>query len=160
MEFGHLLMYLQSQTIGDHHELIEKINKDWAKDIGFQVKIRRSPKHNKDGSSTLRLYCIKFLSNANLEQKKHGKFFKETNATECCPFGITFRFDPSRKTWLVYEDYDPLKMKHNHVLDKFADSSLAVSVDKYRDKISEISKFGKMADSLVPSEIPTPIKEE
>jgi hypothetical protein len=50
-------------------------------------------------------------------------------------------------------------MQHNHSLDKVAESSLAASVDKYRDKISEISKFGKMADSLVPSQIPSPAKE-
>ena len=51
-------------------------------------------------------------------------------------------------------------MQHNHALDKVGESSLAASVDKYRDKISEISKFGKMADSLVPSEIPSPTKEQ
>jgi hypothetical protein len=42
-------------------------------------------------------------------------------------------------------------MQHNHLLDKATEPSLAASVDKYRDKISEISKFGKLADSLVPS---------
>jgi hypothetical protein len=51
-------------------------------------------------------------------------------------------------------------MYHNHHLEIKGDSSLAASVSKYRDKISEISKFNKMADSLVPSYIPSPVKQE
>lgn len=43
--------------------------------------MKRPPKYNKDGSSTIRVYCTKFHK-------------AEDEKNIICPFAITFRFDP------------------------------------------------------------------
>ena len=59
-----------AKRLGDYHDLVEVLNKQWATQLGFQIKQRRPPKPNKDGSKTLRLYCINFLSKSNIEMKR------------------------------------------------------------------------------------------
>lgn len=35
------------------------MNKEWANPLGFSMKIKRPPKHNKDETKTIRIYCNK-----------------------------------------------------------------------------------------------------
>ena len=49
IDYDSLEVSLYKNPIVDHHKLIEIINL-WACDIGFLVKLKRSPKVNADGS--------------------------------------------------------------------------------------------------------------
>jgi hypothetical protein len=57
MDFKHLECIVLSQNISDHLVLVNTVNKEWAKPLGFSMKLKRSPKINKDDSKTLRMYC-------------------------------------------------------------------------------------------------------
>lgn len=56
IDYDTLEVLLYKNQITDYHKLIELINV-WACNLGFLVKLKRSPKLNADGSQTLRLYC-------------------------------------------------------------------------------------------------------
>ena len=56
LDYDSLEVTLFKSPVIDHHKLIEVIN-TWSCDLGFLVKLKRSPKVNADGSQTLRLYC-------------------------------------------------------------------------------------------------------
>jgi hypothetical protein len=109
--YKHLESLVLAKRLGDYHDLVEVLNKQWATQLGFQIKQRRPPKPNKDGSQTLRLYCINFLSKSNIEMKRPKE---GVEPAVCCPFGITFKYDPGMMIWLLYDPFNPKKMYHNH----------------------------------------------
>ena len=86
---------LLKEQIVDYNKAVLIINNNWAKNLGFTLKMRRPPKWNYVGMATLRIYC--------------GK------STENCQFGITLRIEPE-SFWILGETYDPFKMGHTHEL--------------------------------------------
>lgn len=57
LDFRHLECLILSLNITDHLVLVNTVNRDWAKPLGFSMKLKRSPKINKDDTKTLRMYC-------------------------------------------------------------------------------------------------------
>ena len=86
--------------------------------------MKRPPKYNKDGSSTLRFYCTKFHENRN------------------CHFALTFRFVVESQAWLLYENYDSLKLSHNHEVQR-----------EVINPIEEKDKSEKGSESITPTKL-------
>lgn len=59
IDYDNLEVTLYKKQITDYHLLIDLVN-IWAINLGFLVKLKRSPKLNADGSQTLRLYCTSY----------------------------------------------------------------------------------------------------
>jgi hypothetical protein len=96
----------------EYHKLTELINKKWALHLGFQMKMLRPPKNNKDGTKTIRLYCVKFNRGANKKDSFKNPETKEEE--DSCKFGITFKQDSETKIWLLYQEFDQNNFVHNH----------------------------------------------
>lgn len=79
MDYEHLRAQVLSNAITDHHDLLNFVNSQWAHLLGFSLKIKRSPKINKDGKS-IRLYCS--LYNMNFNDDDCQDICKETGLEE------------------------------------------------------------------------------
>lgn len=113
MDFKHLECMILTSQIDNQQDLVKLINRDWANPLGFSLKIKRPAKLNKDNSKTLRLYCSHHnnkYTQEDIEMIENESGLKE----ESCFFGLTFRYMPQNKVWLLYEIYDREKMNHSH----------------------------------------------
>lgn len=77
------------------------------------MKIKRPAKLNKDGSKTLRLYCTHH--NAHYTQDDINMISMNSGLKEeTCFFGLTFRFLPTVKLWVLYDCFERNKFFHSH----------------------------------------------
>lgn len=67
LDYEHLRAQVLSNAITDHHVLLNFVNDQWANQLGFSLKIKRSPKINKDGKS-IRFYCSLYNMNVNEDE--------------------------------------------------------------------------------------------
>ena len=74
LDFEHLKAQVLSNAVNDHHELLNFVNSEWAIPLGFSMKMRRSPKINRDGKS-IRFYCSCFQ---NLNESESAEYMNET----------------------------------------------------------------------------------
>ncbi|TNV85436.1 hypothetical protein FGO68_gene15044 [Halteria grandinella] len=113
MDFKHLECMILTSQVRDSQDLVQTVNGEWALQLGFTMKIKRSPKCNRDGSKTLRLYCNHHNSHytqddINMIEQISG--LKE----ETCFFGLTFRFIPGSNVWILYDNFEAGKIFHSH----------------------------------------------
>ncbi|CDW79176.1 UNKNOWN [Stylonychia lemnae] len=137
------------------------INKLWAVQLGFQVKLRRSPKYNKDGSSTLRLYCTKMQqpNSKGQNQQQNSQNQNQKAKAESCQFAISFRFDPQNLIWLVYDQFDAYKFSHNHAIQVFDLSNIRpVQTLPDQSKLNLLVKKEQLTQENQ-AEDDTPVKE-
>lgn len=76
------------------------VNSDWAKPLGFSLKLKRPPKENKDNTKTLRLYCKqnnRMYTQEDIQQIEDESGLLEEN----CFFGLSFRFIPQSNSWVL-----------------------------------------------------------
>jgi hypothetical protein len=57
IDYDSLECLLLTKKLTNYKDLLDVVNNDWAKSLGFNLKMKRSPKENSDGSKTLRIYC-------------------------------------------------------------------------------------------------------
>ncbi len=124
IDYDSLEVSLYKNPIVDHHKLIEIINL-WACDIGFLVKLKRSPKVNADGSQTLRLYC---------------QSYKKSDV-HSCPYAMTFKQDDKTGCWLLYQEYSEGSMRHSHNLEKRKFDSVKDYVREYSNKVRSVAEL-------------------
>ncbi|CAI2379504.1 unnamed protein product [Moneuplotes crassus] len=103
---------LLTKQYTEYHSLSDLINKKWAQPLGFQMKMVRPPKTNKDGTKTIRLYCLRFSRAGN--KKNQLKNPETGEEEENCKFGITFKQDNETKIWLLYQEFEQSNFIHNH----------------------------------------------
>lgn len=120
MDYEHLRAQILSNAITDHHALLEFVNNDWALPLGFQMKIKRAPKPNKQGLS-IRIYCN--LYNSNQTEEDCDDIHEQTGLREeYCYFGLSFKQVPLENKhnkkrvgiWILNTDYSADRMYHNH----------------------------------------------
>ena len=98
IDYDSLECILLSKKLTNYKDLLDIVNNEWAKALGFNLKMKRSPKENGDGSKTLRIYCC-----------RHGG-----SGRGYCKFAITFKFDESKEFWMLYQEYNKAQFIHNH----------------------------------------------
>ena len=57
IDYDSLECILLNKKLTNYKDLLDVVNNEWAKSLGFNLKMKRSPKENSDGSKTLRIYC-------------------------------------------------------------------------------------------------------
>ena len=89
LDYEPLRAKVLSNTITEHHELLDFINAEWAGPLGFSMKMKRPPKINKMGKS-VRFYCSQF--NNNQTEEDCDEIQNETGLKEeYCYFGLSFK---------------------------------------------------------------------
>ncbi|CAI2381914.1 unnamed protein product [Moneuplotes crassus] len=130
IDYDALEFLVLSKKFVNYRDLLENVNNEWAKPLGFVLKMKRSPKENLDGSKTLRIYCC--------EPGAEGKGY--------CKFGVTFRFDESKAFWLVYQEYNQSQFIHNHPCKAIVkkDVNMKSFMKNYSKKVSSITKLDEL----------------
>lgn len=130
IDYDSLEVTLYKNPVVEHHKLIEMVNV-WAVELGFLMKLKRSPKVNADGSQTLRLYC---------------QSYKKSDV-HSCNFAMTFKQDEKTGCWLLYQEYNESSMRHSHNLEKRKYDSVRDYVREYSNKIKSVSELRSQLQS-------------
>jgi len=93
--------------------LVKNVNVEWAQPLGFSLKMRRSPKENRLGEKSLKLYCC--LARSNTTRDDVMQIEESTGLSEtCCFFSLAFKYVAESKTWILKTEYDPNLLWHTH----------------------------------------------
>jgi len=136
---------LLTKQYTEYHALTDLINKKWALPLGFSMKMLRPPKTNKDGTKTIRLYCIKF--NRGAKKEEHVKNPEMKSEDDNCRFGITFKQDNETKIWLLYQEFEQNSFMHNHKCSE-RPNNLEINLNEY-DIEESCKKYRRKIRSLV-----------
>lgn len=138
---------LLTKQYTEYHALSDLINKKWAYQLGFSMKLLRPPKSNKDGTKTIRLYCTRFNRGKNQNEKENGKPTENQEEEDCCRFGITFKQDNETRIWLLYQEFDQNSFIHNH---KCTERPNYLEINKSEYDIEECcKKYKRKIKSLI-----------
>jgi hypothetical protein len=75
--------------------------------------MRRSPKENRIGEKSLKLYCS--LARSNTTKDDVLAIEESTGLSEtCCFFSLAFKFVVESKTWILKTEYDSTLLWHTH----------------------------------------------
>ena len=131
IDYDSLEWLLLSKKLTSYKDLLDVVNNEWAKGLGFSLKMKRSPKDNADGSKTLRIYWW-----------RHGG-----SGRGYWKFAITFKFDEGKEFWLLYQEYNKSQFIHNHACNENeSEGGIRSFIHNYSKKVKNISKLTELVN--------------